>query len=218
MSDISGSLGQLTFRGQPVKSLLSFEVPNPLVPGAHVRTIFRAILLFSCIACYAPSGWCREPDPGLKAIGVRGGFNATSRNDEFHQYEAFATFGLPWSLRGDSGWGVALQANASAGTLHAAGEYGFIGTAGPGVIIDRWGKGLGLQLGGDLCVLSQYKFRNVNFNGNPLFLGHIGLVYRFAAGPGILYRFQHMSNGGLGRHGDINTGLDLHMFGVSWNF
>jgi len=183
-----------------------------------VRVLLVSILPLIMSLSTASGAWCREPDPGLKAIGVRGGFSATSRNNEFHQYEAFATFGLPWSVRADSGWGVAMQANVSAGTLHAAGDYGFIGTLGPGIIIDRSGQGLGLQLGGDLCFLSKYTFRNVDFNGNPLFLGHIGLLYRFAGGPGISYRFQHMSNGGLGRHGDINTGLDLHMFGVSWNF
>jgi hypothetical protein len=170
------------------------------------------------LALASTPSWSREPDPGLKSLGVRGGFSATSRASEFHQYDAFATFGLPWSLRAESGWGVALQANVSAGVLHAASENGFIGTAGPGIIIDKNGRGFGVQLGGDLCYLSKYHFRNVNFNGDPLFLGHFGVTYRFDSGPGLLYRFQHMSNGGLGRHGDLNTGLDLHMFGVSWNF
>lgn len=183
-----------------------------------MRLIVRILFFLICLACGTPSAWCREPDPGLRTIGVRGGFSATSRRDEFHQYEAYATFGLPWSLRADSGWGVALQANASAGTLHAVGEYGFIGTIGPGISVDKGNTGIALLLGGDLCFLSKDHFANVNLNGNPLFLGHIGLAYRFAGGPGITYRFQHMSNGGLGRNGDINTGLDMHMFGVSWNF
>jgi hypothetical protein len=182
-----------------------------------VRTIAIGLLLLAGLT-WAPSGWCSDPDQGWKAVGVRGGFSATSRNDEFHQYDVYTTYGLPWSLRAASGWGVALQANASAGVLHAAGENGFIGTIGPGVILDQGGKGFGVNLGGDVCVLSRYKFRNVDFNGNPLFLGYFGLMYRFSGGPGITYRFQHMSNGGLGRHGDGNTGLDLHMFGASWNF
>jgi hypothetical protein len=185
-----------------------------------VRTIALGLLFLLCAASGAQPAWCAEPNPdqGLKAVGVRAGFSATSRNDEFHQYEAYATYGLPWSLRGESGWGVALLANASAGVLHAAGENGFIGTIGPGVIFDKSGKGLGIFMGGDLCFVSRYKFQNVDFNGNPLFEGHFGVAYRLDSGPGVSYRFQHMSNGGLGLHGDGNTGLDLHMFGVSWNF
>jgi hypothetical protein len=107
-----------------------------------------------CIALALAStpSWSRDPDPGLKSIGVRGGLSATTRKQEFHQYDVFATFGLPWSLRADSGWGVAMQANLSAGVLHAASENGFIATAGPGIIIDRNGRGFGLQLGGDLCL------------------------------------------------------------------
>jgi hypothetical protein len=183
-----------------------------------VRAIFIVVLLMAVLVCGAPAGWCADPEQGWNEVGVRGGFAATLRSTEFHQYEAYATYGLPWSIRGESGWGVALQANISAGVLHAAGENGFIGTVGPGVVFDRAGRGLALFLGGDLCALSQTKFGRVDFNGNPLFEGHLGVAYRFAGGPGISYRFQHMSNGGLGRHGDGNTGLDLHMFGVSWNF
>src|SRR6185369_5525607 len=108
---------------------------------------------------------------------------------------AFATYGLPWSVRGDSGWGVALQLNAQVGALHAAKETGVIGSFGPGVIIDKAGKrGFAFTFGGDVNFLSKHKFGFVDLNGNPLFLGHIGVAYRFAGGPGVLYRFQHISN------------------------
>ena len=183
-----------------------------------MRRIVIATLLLAALACAAHPGWCDDEEQGWKAAGVRTGFEATSRRSEFHQYEAYVTYGLPWSIRGASGWGVAMQANGSAGVLHAGSEDGFIGTLGLGLIFDKPGPGFALDLGGDLCGVSRYRFANVNFNGNPLFEGHLGVAYRFASGPGISYRFQHMSNGGLGLHGDINTGLDLHMFGVSWNF
>jgi hypothetical protein len=161
-------------------------------------------------------GWCGSPDAGWKAVGVRAGISATARRDFFHQYEAYATYGLPWSLRADSGWGVALQLNAAAGALQANGETGFIAALGSGVILDKGGKGVALELGGDLNKLTKDRFGLVYFNGHLLFAGHIGIAYRFASGPGIAYRFQHMSNGGL--NGNRNTGLDLHMLGLSWNF
>ena len=177
-----------------------------------------AALFFIFIAWGACPGWCADQEQGWKAVGVRYGFEATSRNSEFHQTEVYATYGLPWSIRRASGWGMALQANASAGLLHSEGVNGFIGTLGPGVIFDKPGPGFAVDLGGDLCILSRYKFNRFDFNGNPLFEGHFGVAYRFSGGPGVSYRFQHMSNGGLGLHGPGNTGLDMHMFGVSWNF
>jgi len=184
-----------------------------------MRVMLSAVLLGTILALSPSSGWCSDPDQGLDSVGVRGGFTATSRRSEFHQYEAYATYGLPWSVRNESGWGLQLQTNVAAGTLHSGSEDSFIGTLGPGLVFDKAGrKGVALDMGGDLCFLSRYRFRKVDFNGNPLFEGHLGIAYRFGAGPGISYRFQHMSNGGLGRHGDLNTGLDLHMFGASWHF
>jgi hypothetical protein len=182
-----------------------------------MRKILLALLLVG-LACGASPERCHASDEGWKAVGVRAGFTAIHRNVSLQQYEAFTTYGLPWSLRADSGWGAALQVNAALGGLHGAGETGLIGSIGPGVVFDKAGKGLAFDLGGDLNALSRYKFGTVDLNGNLLFEGHIGVAYRFLSGLGISYRFQHMSNGGLGSIGDGNTGLDMHMFGVSWNF
>ena len=181
------------------------------------RLVLRFLLLVGLISSAAP-GWGSSPDEGWKAVGVRAGVSATHRDDFFHQYEFFATYGLPWSLRSESGWGVALRVNASAGALHGAGQTGVVGSVGPGVILDKGGKGAALTLGGDLYGLSRYKYGQVDFNGDPLFEGNVGILYRFDGGPGIGYRFQHMSNGGLGRNGSGNTGLDLQMIELSWNF
>jgi hypothetical protein len=175
-------------------------------------------LLLVWLITSAPLGWCSSPDEGWKEIGVRAGITATTRHTYFHEYEAFTTYGLPWSLRAASGWGAALQLNASIGALHGAEETGLIGSLGPGVVFDKAGKGLALDLGGDLNGLSRFKFGKVDLNGNLLFSGHLGLTYRFVSGLGIGYRFKHLSNGGLGLHGDGNTGLDLHMLGLSFNF
>jgi hypothetical protein len=180
------------------------------------RIVTCAILLISILIAL-PQGWCSDPDEGLKTFGIRGGWMATSREEYFHQYEIFATYGLPWSIRADSGWGIAMQLNGAAGALRAAETTGFIGAIGPGIIFDKaGGKGIAIELGGDLNVLSRYKFGTVDLNGHVLWDGHMGVIYRFAApGPGIGYRFQHMSNGGL--NGNRNTGLDLHMITVNWN-
>jgi hypothetical protein len=160
--------------------------------------------------------WCEDEDQGFRTFGVRGGLSATERVEFFHQYEAFFRYGLPWSVRNESGWGVAMQLNGALGALHGGGETGFIGAVGPGMIISKaGGKGFALDIGGDLNFLSRDTFGQVDFNGVLLFDGHVGVAYRFPFGPGIGYRFQHMSNAGL--NGAHNTGLDLHMVELSWN-
>lgn len=177
-------------------------------------TLWLLVGLFGSV----PQGWCGSPDEGWKSVGIREGFSATEKSQYFHQYEVFTTYGLPWSLRAKSGWGVALQLEATAGALHAAQETGFVASLGPAFVIDKGGRGLALDVGGAVVEVTKYHFGNHNLNGNPLFQGHFGLTYRFDAGPGIGYRFQHMSNGGFGLHGAGNPGVDLHMFGLSWNF
>lgn len=181
-----------------------------------MRRILPVIFFLLCLAASIPNGWCQDQDEGLHTFGVRIGWMATSRDAYFHQYDAFASYGLPWSVRNDDGWGLAMQLNGSLGALHAAGETGFIGGFGPAVVFNKaGGKGVSLELGGDANFLSQDHFGRVDLDGHVLWDGHVAFVYRFAAGPGIGYQFQHMSNGGLNGH--INTGLDLHMLVLSWS-
>jgi hypothetical protein len=186
----------------------------------RITTVLMVLVgLTSCVS----SGWCTDPsEAGFKSIGIREGISATTKNRYFHQYDLYAVYGLPWSLRAKSGWGVAMIVNGAVGALHAADETGFIGSVGPGVILDKGDRGFAFDVGGDLAFLTKYKFEdetgNHNLNGNPLFQGHFGLAYRFDFGLGVNYRFQHMSNGGFGLHGPGNPGVDLHMFGLSWNF
>ena len=50
--------------------------------------------------------------------GVRMGIQAGPKREYFHQYEAFAVYGLPWwDWRSSSGWGLAPQLSTSAGAL-----------------------------------------------------------------------------------------------------
>lgn len=182
-----------------------------------MRRAVIGVLLVIALMSSATPGWCWDEDQGLNAIGVRMGFPATYRHVAFHQYELYASFGLPWSIRNSDGWGIAMQANIAAGALYGAGTTGFIGALGPGIIFDKaGGKGVAIELGGDLNGLTEDHFGGVDLNGVCLFDGHIGILYRFDGGPGVGYRFQHTSNAGL--NGNINTGFDLHMFSVNWNF
>lgn len=179
------------------------------------QTAVKLLTLISLIGIVCPS-LCKAADAGWKNVGIRAGISAKQKHEFFHQYEVFTAYGLPWDWRAASGWGVALQINAAAGALHGGRETGFIGTLGPGIVLDKAGKGLALDLGPNVCLMSQRAYGQQDFNGRFLFMAHVGLTYRFDSGPGVGYRFQHMSNGGI--YGGGNPGLDLHMIGLSWNF
>lgn len=178
-------------------------------------TVVKLLTLISLIGIVCPSRGIAA-DAGWKTVGIRGGLSATQKNEFFHQYEVFTAYGLPWEWRASSGWGVALQLNAAAGALHGGGDTAFIGSIGPGLVLDKAGKGLAVDLGPNAVLMSQRTFGNQDFHGRFQFMAHLGLTYRFDSGLGVGYRIQHMSNGGIDGRG--NPGLDLHMIGLSWNF
>lgn len=181
-----------------------------------MKRIVPVILFLLSLLTTGTQAWCQDEDQGLRLVGARIGWMATARNSYIHQYDAFFDYGLPWSIRNHDGWGLAMQLKGSLGALQGAGETGFIGGVGPGVVFDKaGGKGVALELGGDANFLSRDHFGRVDLDGHVLWDGHIGVLYRFAAGPGLGYQFQHMSNGGLNGH--INTGLDLHMLLLTWS-
>ena len=173
------------------------------------------LILISC-CCVANPVPSSATETGLKAVGFRTGFSATRKQDFFHQHEAFAVIGLPWEWRTDSGWGVAVRLNAAAGMLYGGEKTSFITSLGPGLSFDKGDKGFALELGPNGVFVEKHRFGEQEFGGNFLYMAFISATYRFDAGPGVGYRFQHMSNGGTYGHG--NPGLDLHMFGISWNF
>ena len=175
----------------------------------------KLLMLVFLIGAVSPTP-CGGAEQGLKTIGIRAGLSATPKHEFFRQYEAYAVYALPWDWRADSGLGVALQLNTAAGVLRGGGKYGFIGSIGPGLSIDKPGCGLSMDVGGSAAILSRRVFGSQDFNGMLQFMAHAGLNYRFDSGPGISYRFQHMSNGHIYPGG--NPGLDLHMVSLSWNF
>jgi hypothetical protein len=183
--------------------------------GALIKIAASILFLISIVITISPCR-CRAADDGWQAVGIRGGISATPKHEFFHQYEAFAVYGLPWEWRASSGWGLVPQLNTTAGALISEGETVFIGSAGPGLSLDKTGSGLALDAGVNVVVLSNDTFGEQDFNGLLQFMAHVGLTYHVDGGMGLGYRFQHLSNGHI--YGRGNPGLDLHMVGLSWHF
>lgn len=169
-------------------------------------------LILALGALTAQWGWAADPEWGA---GVRTGFSATSQDDRFWQYEAFATRNLPWRWQPDSGWCLQTRLDLSAGLLRGRGEDGFVGTLGPTLILGKGDFPLTFEVGSSLTLLSKDEFGNVNFGIPFQFTSHVGIDYQIFDQLSVGYRLQHMSNAAISNY---NPGLDLHMFAISYHF
>ena len=159
------------------------------------------------------SSWAN--DFRLFAVGIQGGFNSSSNNEDFVQVEAFVTYLSPWDLTFGSGWILDTTLSGSAGVLNGGGDTGFIATLGPGLML-RNEKGRFALFGGvSPTLMSQHEYGVEDFGGVFQFTSYIGLSFLFTDHFGIGYRFQHMSNAGIY---DENPGLDMNMFILKYRF
>ncbi|HEX9078001.1 MAG TPA: acyloxyacyl hydrolase [Desulfuromonadaceae bacterium] len=190
----------------------TFTPAHPV--GKKPLMLIAAILMLLLLV---PPGATAEE--GWQEVGVRMGLEAGPKHEYFHQYDAFAVYGLPWEWRTSSGWGLATQVDVSAGALDGGNETGFIGSFGPGIAFNKPGLGIAFEAGVNADLLDRRQFGRQDF-GSILLLGaYLGLSYRFDSGLGIGYRLQHLSNGHIFYpNGDPNPGLDMHMISVSWHF
>ena len=171
------------------------------------------ILVFVLIS-FAPqpvSGY----DMDWKSIGLRAGMSDHRNDEDFKQYEGFATWSLPWFRQWDSGWTMGTYLEANAGVLRGGGESAFVGSIGPGIYFIGFKGKIDISMGINPTIISQHKFGDEDLGGPIEFTSHIGLNLNFARHFTIGYRLQHMSNGVLY---EKNPGLNMHMIEVGYRF
>lgn len=180
-------------------------------PSMRIATILILQLFLFLAGTTAEGGW--------QEAGLRMGIQAGPKHEYFHQYEAFAVYGLPWDWRASSGWGLAPKIDTSAGVLHGADETGFIGSVGTGLVFSKPGNGIALQADINADLLDRRQFGRQDFGSILLFGAALGLSFRFDNGLGIGYRLLHLSNGHIFYSPSTpNPGLDMHQIAVSWSF
>ena len=162
-----------------------------------------------------------SPQPGnanetdWSAIGLRAGLSTADSEEDFEQYELFATYGLPRSWELTSGWSLSPKINLSAGALRSGDDTGVIGSAGPSITLSMVQDRILLDGGISAALLSEHKFGQENFGGPIQFISHVGISFKLSDNLGVGYRFQHMSNAGIYNR---NPGLELHMFELRYFF
>jgi hypothetical protein len=181
----------------------------------------RASFTALCVGLLFVAAVARADDIRLWNAGVRGGAAGPNvlggdEDEDFQQYDVFATATLPWGWYHESGWGVRWLLQGSAGVLAGGGDAGFIGTLVPLLAIGHREGRLSLDGGVGAAVLSRAEFGEQDFGGPLQVVATFGLrvpVYgRFAIG----YRMQHVSDARI--YGDEGNGADLHMLEVSYGF
>jgi lipid A 3-O-deacylase len=149
------------------------------------------------------------------SAGVRGGMSYNSNGHSFRQAETFVDLDLPWAWNFYSDWRFQPKVDVSGGWLGGENTDGFVGSLGPTVELSKGRFPLTLEGGSSPTFLSKYRFRDEYFGDNVQFTSHIGLNWRLTKHISIGYRFQHMSNAGLG---SPNPGLNMNMFSFTYHF
>ena len=151
----------------------------------------------------------------LESVGVRAGLSANGSGQSFNQAETFLNLNLPWGWDLGKAWYLQSRLDTSIGWLGDKGNNAAIGTLGPSVVLSRERWPVSLEGGVSPTFLSRSEFGFKDFGTDIQFTSHIGLNWDFAAHWRLGYRFQHMSNAGLGSK---NPGLNMHFFGLSYLF
>ncbi len=150
-----------------------------------------------------------------ESIGLRAGINDHRNNEDFHQYETFATWSLPWIWRSSKIWAIGTFLEVNAGILRGSGETAFVGSIGPGIYLAGFKDKIIISIGLNPTIISKHKFGDEDLGGPIEFTSHIGFNLNFARHFTIGYRLQHMSNAGLY---DTNPGLNMHMIELGYRF
>ena len=147
-------------------------------------------------------------------IGVRAGIGDDRNNESFSQYEAYATFSLPWRWVTESQWTIGSFVGVNAGVLTCEGE-AFVGSIGPGAYLMSPGKRFVFSAGIYPTYISEATFGDDDFGETFQFTSAVGVNYNFLRSMTIGYRFQHMSNAGISSE---NPGLNMHMIELGYRF
>ena len=136
--------------------------------------------------------------------------------EDFQEYDAAATFALPWARYSGSGWGAGTRLMASAGALRGAGETALVVSLIPLLAIGSQDGRFTLDLGIGGALLSRQHFGTQHFGGAFQFALTLGISVPLYERLGVGYRFLHYSDASM--YGSHTTGVDFHMIEFTYRF
>lgn len=189
-------------------------------------------------ASAAPAGDFRP-----ESAGVRTGFTSRHERYEFRLNEVVAAWPLPGQFDLGGAWRLRPRLEASAGCLSRADDGGFVAGCGPGVALGRAGFPAEAVVGVVPTYLNRHCYPHIedgtpepvedqdmevaddgtlvprspyfNFGSHFAFTSYAGLHLRIGARIEAGYRYEHLSNAGIGER---NPGRNFHMLSLLWRF
>lgn len=149
------------------------------------------------------------------SVGARAGFSLTSSSHPYVQSEAFTQVNMPWTLHMGANWWLQPKVELTLGAIDGHGDTVFVGTLGPTFELRTSLFPIYLTGGSHPTLLSDSTLGDRNMGCLFEFTSHIGLGWDITKSWNVEYRFQHMSNAGIG---SANPGLNMNLFGVGYRF
>lgn len=146
---------------------------------------------------------------GERVIGVE-------QPERFEEVDVSATWKLPWSRYGTSGWGVGSRLLTSAGWMRGASDSAVVLSALPLLALGSEDGRYSLDMGLGAAWLSRHRFSQQDFGGHLQFALTAGLSVPLHRRWGVGYRFMHYSDAGL--YGEHTIGADFHMIELNYRF
>lgn len=184
--------------------------------GTAVRLALAGFVL--CLLAPCP-GYAEEPR--LLSIGLRARVSGATvlgavQPETFQEYDAVASFGLPWGVYSRSGWGAGTRLMASAGVLQGAGKTALVVSLIPALAFGSQDGRFTLDMGAGGALLSRERFDTQNYGGPFQFALTMGAGVPLYDRLGVGYRFLHYSDAGV--NGSNTTGADFHMVEFTYRF
>jgi hypothetical protein len=171
----------------------------------------RSIPLVLGVLLLASAAHART-SPSLSG-GVRVGYSNTEFKGIFRQIEGTLRYDLAPVWEHGPGWALRLGVEVTAGAV--GNRYDTSGLIGSGLhlALGVWRGRITFDTGTSVTMLTDHTFGPRISLGSPAqFITHWRLRFEFFSVLGLAYRYQHMSNGGLGLD---NPGLNLHMLEIT---
>lgn len=175
----------------------------------------RTSVLLVILCLFLSPIWANAAEKSFDMeIGVRGGKNDSSNNEDFDAAEIYFLKQLPWGTTFGEQTTLTSRFDIAATYLDAAGNDGVMLAAGADLVLGLWAGCMELEIGFRPTWMFDHEYGKEDFGGGMQFTNHVGLTVNRQ--PVVFtYRFQHVSNGGIY---DQNPGLNLHLIGLGYRF
>lgn len=176
-------------------------------------TIFALCVLAPC-----PS---RAGDLDLLSVGVRARVGekrvlGKEQPESFREYDAVASFRLPWKGNSASSWCVGTRLLASAGAIQGADKTALVVSVIPVLAFGSRDGRFAVDLGAGLTLLSKRRYAQQDYGGPLQFALTFGVGVPLYRRTGVGYRFLHYSDAGI--YGPDTIGADFHMVELTYRF